>query len=209
MKLKQVSVDEAGDTVDEPVTGYKNLKGEYVVLSKDQLGSILSEKDRTLSIDKFVPAVEIDPRAYQKSYILHPEEGGEKAYGVIVKAIESRNVVAIVTFVWRSKSVLAAIRSHDGRLLLSQLSFYTEMVDMRNDLYYEAPEATEQEASLAGMLIDGMTGTFDHDDYEDEYTKRLRNLIETGEGIAQGEMEAEEAVDDLLEGLKASLNATE
>jgi DNA end-binding protein Ku len=73
---------------------------------------------------------------------------------------------------------------------------------------YTKPEVSEQELSMARMLINSMDTPFNPDKYKDEYQARLRALIETkisGKEVVAAEPESEGKVIDLMEALRASV----
>ena len=71
---------------------------------------------------------------------------------------------------------------------------------------------SEQELAMAMTLIDHLSGEFDASEYQDEYRAALEKVIEVKLGSAEPDTLAaappEPKVGDLMEALRASLEAT-
>ena len=46
---------------DEIVSGYQYARGQYVIIEPDELDQLRSERDKSINVDRFVPAGSIDP----------------------------------------------------------------------------------------------------------------------------------------------------
>ena len=71
-----------------------------------------------MQIVEFVPLTAVDPIYFENTFISDAEKQGEKAYQLLVQAMEDMERVALAKFVWRGKDGLYVIRSVQGRLLL-------------------------------------------------------------------------------------------
>src|SRR4029453_10485464 len=85
------------------VKGYEIAPEQYVVITKDELEELDPKKTRAIEISDFVDLDEIDPIYFDHPYYLGPAKGAEKAYALLVKAMEDARKVAIARFVLRSK----------------------------------------------------------------------------------------------------------
>ena len=81
-----------------------------MVIKPDELDALDPEKTRTIDIEDFVDLADIDPIYYDHPYYLVPDKGAEKAYGLLLGAMEEAGKVAIARVVIRSKEQLVAIR---------------------------------------------------------------------------------------------------
>src|SRR5690349_512636 len=63
---------------DEVVAGYEIEKGEYVMLTDEELAAASPEKTKTIDIEEFVEIGDVDPVYYDHPYYLVPV-GGEGA----------------------------------------------------------------------------------------------------------------------------------
>src|ERR671938_567531 len=65
------------------VKGYQVKKGEWVELTDDELAAAAGSQSRLIDVDHFVPASEIDPVFYEKTYYLGAGDYGEEAYALL------------------------------------------------------------------------------------------------------------------------------
>ena len=70
------------------VKGYEIGPDRYVIITPEELDSI-AEKTRTIDIEDFVDLDQIDPIFYDHPYYLVPDTGAEKAYKLLVDAMEA------------------------------------------------------------------------------------------------------------------------
>lgn len=195
------------------VRGYEFQKDRYVVISDEDFESIPTNKTRTIDIIDFCKLEEIDPIFYEKSYYLGPEETGKKAYSLLVNALRDTDRVAVSKVVIRSKQALAAIRIYQDVLVMETMKFPDEVRSKQEVPGVEAAVAiSERELSMATQLVQGMTAPFEPEKYTDEYRKALLEVIEAriqGQEPEHPDVQPTQGVVDLMESLKASLEAIE
>jgi len=164
---------------------------------------------RLIDVVQFVDASEIDPLYYRTSYYLAPESSGEKAYSILLEALEKKNRVGIARFSLRAKEHLATLRADDNVLVLETMFWPDEI---RSPEFERAEvDIRPEEVQMAEMIIDNLTSTFDPDAFHDQTREAI-------EAAAHAKLEGEEVVSptvpeptkvlDLLEALKASVEAT-
>ncbi len=95
--------------------GFKVSKDKYVILEKEDFEKVKLRTTRTLEIEEFVDAEQIDPILIEKSYYIVPEETGVKAYSLFVEALRVANKIAIGKVVIRNKEYLVVIRAYKKR----------------------------------------------------------------------------------------------
>jgi DNA end-binding protein Ku len=206
------SIDGEEVSFDEIVKGYEYEKDHYVVLTDDDIDRGLSNV-RTIDILKFVDSNEIDPIYWQRSYYLAPDgTPGLKAYKLLSKALKDDERVAIARIAFRDKEHLATLRVRDGVFVLETMYWPDEIRDAEFEELDEDVKIAPQELQMAKSLIDNMTGEFDPDEFKDEYREKLEALVQKkieGEEIAVVEEAGSGAkVLDLIEALKASVEAS-
>ena len=216
-RIQQKRVDSVtGEEVpyDQIVKGFELTKDRYVVVTPDELDSIAPEKSRTIDIEDFVDQEEIDPLYYDHPYYLAPDKGAEKAYRLLLDAMEEAGKVAIARVVLRSKENLVAIRPAGDVLAMETMIFHDEVVpsDELDEMSDGKPAKTsERELKMAQQLIASLSSEFEPTKYRDEYRDKVLDLIERkaeGEEIAiQPEAPAPTKVPDLMAALEASLAA--
>jgi DNA end-binding protein Ku len=207
--------DDAEVPYEEIVKGYEISPDRYVVLSREELEELNPAKTRAIEIQDFVDIEQIDPIYFDSPYYLAPAEGAEKAYGLLVRAMEASGKAAIARFVLRNKEHLAAIRPMDGVLTLTTMRFADEVVSPKelDDVLPDAsPRVEKREREMAEKLIESLAGDFKPDKYRDEYREQLLSLIEQkaeGKQVVASETEEPEPTKapDLMAALEESLAA--
>ena len=209
--------EEDGEEVpyDKIVKGYEITPDNYVIMSREELAEIDPEKTRAIEIKDFVDLDEIDPIYFDHPYYLGPDKGAERAYQLLVNAMEQERKVAIARFVLRNKENLAAIRPMGDVLTMATMRFADEVVapDEISEIMGEEAEAPRKaEVDMAKQLIESLSNDFDPSAYKDEYREELLALIERkakGEGAVEVESEAPKPTKapDLMAALEESLAA--
>ena len=217
-RVRHKRVAEAdGEEVDynDIVKGYEIASDQYVVVTKDELDELNPKKTRAIEIQDFVDLDDIDPIYFDHPYYLGPDKGAERAYALLVKAMDEAHKVAIARFVLRNRESLAAIRPMGDVLTMATMRFADEVVaptELEDVLGEEVDAPKKKELDMAKALIDSLTSDFDADQYRDEYREELLALIERkakGEKIAAPAGEAPEPTKapDLMAALEESLAA--
>jgi DNA end-binding protein Ku len=197
------------------VKGYEISPDRYVVLSREEFEELNPAKTRAIEIQDFVDIEDIDPIYFESPYYLGPAEGAEKAYGLLVKAMENAGKAAIARFVLRNKEHLAAIRPMDGILTLTTMRFADEVVspkELDDVLPDSSPRVEKREREMAEKLIESLSGEFKPEKYRDEYREQLLSLIEqkgSGKEVVAAETEEPQPTKapDLMAALEDSLAA--
>lgn len=211
VKYKKTCVD-CGDREvknEDVVKGYEYEEDKYVVFEEKDFEKLKTKKDKTIVIEQFAELSEIDPVYFEKPYYVIPT-GAERAYALLLAAMEEQGKVGIAKAVLGTKETLIAIRAQEGKMLLSTMYFPDEIQanagkEIKQDL-------NEKELELARTLIENMTAPFEPEKFKDEYRERVMAAIE--QKIAGKEIEAPKErpaakVSDLLEALTRSLKETE
>jgi DNA end-binding protein Ku len=211
VKMKRVcSIDGEEVPFDEIIKGYEYEKDHYVVLSEDELDRGINNT-RTIDVLKFVESSEIDPVYWQKPYYLVPDGPGLKAYNLLRQALGEHGLVALAKVAFRDKEHLATLRLKDGVFMLETMYWPDEIRQPEFEELQGEADVRPQEVQMARTLIENMTGSFDPTEFSDTYRERLEALVQQkieGKEIAVVEEESSgAAVVDLMEALKASLEA--
>lgn len=207
VKYKKTCADCDGREVknEDIVKGYEYEEGKYVIFEEKDFEKIKTKKDKNITIEKFVNASEVDPLYFDKPYYVVPT-GAEKAYSVLLKAMEEENKAAIAKTVLGEKETLIMIRAKNGQMLLNTLFFQEEV--QNNPAKDLNEKSNEQELKMAKAIIEGMSGKFDPKEYKDEYIEKVKTAIErkiAGKEIVSPKEGREPKVIDLMEALKKSL----
>src|SRR5438105_9700411 len=131
--LKPIGYDkvrrDTGEHVDsdDVVRGFEVEKGRFVPLEDEDLDRLDIELTKTIDICDFVDLDEIDPVYFRKAYYLLPQEGAEKPYRLLERALEDTGKVGIAKVVIRNKQHLACLRTFDGLLVLETMYYGDEV----------------------------------------------------------------------------------
>jgi DNA end-binding protein Ku len=213
-RLKQQYICPTHDRVvsrDETVRGYEFAKGQYVKLSDEEYKALQEVADNTIALTEFVPAKEVDPVYFERTYYLGPDKGGERAYKLLIEAMNETGLVGLAKYAARGKQYLVLVRPYGKEgLILHQLHYSDEIKAFDEVPIKEGKPATTAEVKLAVQLIEQIAEKkFVPDKYEDEVKERMLALIEKkvqGEEITAAPEPAPQAqVIDLMEALRKSL----
>jgi DNA end-binding protein Ku len=200
---------------DDIVKGYELDSGEYVMLTQEELESVEPGKSRTIELSDFVELSEVDPIYYEKSYYLAPQgEGGEKAYALLLRAMDQAGLAGVATFVMRNKQYLAVIRPREDVLVLETMFFADEVRHATRVLKGLPVKArvSKPELDVAVNLIEQLTTSWKPERYHDTYRERVLDLIRSKEKGEKVEVQAEapEATNvvDLVDALQRSVEAS-
>ncbi|HEY7730514.1 MAG TPA: Ku protein [Gaiellaceae bacterium] len=192
---------------DEIVKAYELRDGQYVYVTDEDFEAAQPEGYKSIDIRDFVPYDEIDPIYFERTYYLGPAEGAEKAYSLLLRAMEDAGLAAIASYVMRDRQHLGCLRPREGVITLEQMYFADEIRPV-DEIRPRKASVGRAELRMAGELIDKFTGSFDPTQYEDTYREALLELIRRkrkGEEIHREPEAVEEEPTDLLSALKASV----
>src|SRR4051794_2414558 len=195
------------------VKGYEVKKGKYVMVDPEELAAYKPESTKTIDISDFVDLDEIDPIYYENTYYLAADgKAADKAYNLLLEAMEKQGKAAIGKVVIRTKQYLAAIRPMDGVLALSTMRFADEVVpasEVKNGSSGKAASVSKREVDMASQIIDSLTSEWDPSRYHDTYREQVLQLLKKkaeGKEIVVDEPEEDKGqVLDLMAALEASL----
>jgi DNA end-binding protein Ku len=193
---------------DEIVKAYEYSKGELVHLSDEDFAAVEVEGQHTIDLEDFVPYEDIDPTFFAHTYLVGPQEGAEKTYALLVRAMSESQLAGIGKFVMRNRQYLGCLRVRDKMLTLEQLYFADEVDPPSGILPKRLPTVDKRELEMALNVIDGFSGAWNPKKYKDTYTNALRALVRAKlkghETHRADEAEPEEAP-DLMEALRLSV----
>jgi DNA end-binding protein Ku len=178
-RLRQQLIDEetgAPVAAQDRGRGYEVARGEYVIVSDEELDAIEIESTHTIEIDSFVPRAQIDQRFFDSPYYITPNEPvGQEAFAVIREAMRGKAMVALGRLVLSKRERVIALESYDKGLLGTTLR-YADEVRKAEDYFCDLPELTlaPDLLTLAGQIVDSKAGTFDPLTFRDRYEEALR-----------------------------------
>ena len=194
------------------VKGYEYEKGEYIVVTQDEIDSVRLESTRTIDIERFVPAGDIDRLYWDNPYFLVPDgKLAAEAYGVIREAMTKEGQVALGRVVMHQRERLLAIEPRDNGMVAWSLRNRREVRDAAS--YFDAIPDKKPDAAMiqiAQKIIEQKEGPFDPEQFNDRYEDALRALIKEkqkgkGRKVSAPDEPADTNVVDLMEALRNSL----
>ncbi|MDB5196750.1 MAG: hypothetical protein JWP88_1121, partial [Flaviaesturariibacter sp.] len=156
------------------VKGYEYAKGKFVIVEDEDFEKASPQKSKSIDIVQFVKAEEIDPIYFEKPYYILPAKGGEKTYGLLLKALEKAGTVGIAEFMLRNREHVCAIKPYKNVLMLDQMRYEDEIKEVPETA---APKVAEKELELALKIIDQLTEEFKPAAFKDNYIVELKKVI--------------------------------
>ncbi|HEX6345392.1 Ku protein [Umezawaea sp.] len=191
--------------------GYELEDGRVVVLDGEDFETLPIETDRSIQVLEFVPVEEIDPIYFQKSYYLEPDKAAVRPYVLLRTALEDAERLAVVKITIRQRQTLATLRARDDVLVLHTMLWPDEIRRPEFDFLGSGVEVRPQELRMASSLVESMAGSFEEEEFTDDYRDAMEKLITAkAEGVAlpvAGEAEEAGEVIDLMTALERSVEA--
>ncbi|MBI5285255.1 MAG: Ku protein, partial [Chloroflexi bacterium] len=201
--------DEAVVEWNDVVRGYEIAPEQYVVMEPEDFEKVPVDTTHAIEITDFVPAAQIDPIYYQKTYYLEPDKIGGKPFALLREVLKDSALVALAKVTLRQKEQLCTLRVYRNTIALETM-LYADEIRGADDLDVPADVALgEKELAMAKSLVEMLTGDFEPEKYHDAYREALLELIERkaeGHEIKRPAPVAGK-VTDLMEALRASIDA--
>lgn len=215
-RIRMIPTDPETGPVDRAdiVKGYEVERGKYVVVTDDEIRNVRLETTKTLDIERFVDADDIDRLYWNDPYFLTPDgDMAVEAFSVIRQAMEKAGKIALGRLVMHQRERLMALEPRDKGILAYSLRSNREVKDANAvfDDISAAKPPTEM-VEIAAKIIEQKSGPFDPSKFNDRYEDALRALIaekQKGHGLKKVEEPQEAEVIDLMEALKRSLGGGE
>ena len=196
---------------DEIVKAFEFEKGEWVYMTDADFEAAEAQGQKTIEIRDFVPYEEIDPIYFERTYYLGPQDGAEKVYALLVRAMERSGLAAIAKYVMRDKQNLGCLRVRDGVITLEKMYFADEIRPIEG-IAPDGAKVDERELEMAGQLVESFSGKFEPEKYEDTYRDALCEIIKAkrkGQEPKPAKAKTPDAPADLMAALRASLEASQ
>lgn len=193
------------------VKGYQFEKDRYVILEPEELDELQIESSKTISIEGFVDAGDIDVLYFDSPYFLAPDGPiAEETYAVIREALERSGKVAIARIVLSSRERIIAITPRENGFVMTTLRTRDEVRDPSHYLEPLDVDIDEEMLEMAEHIIAKKTMAFDPDMFEDRYEKAVMELIKakiSGREPVISKAPEQGKVINLMDALRASLEA--
>ncbi len=211
-RIKMITTDPETGPIErsELVKGYEVSKGEYILLTDEEIKSVKLESTKTIDIERFVPESEIDRLYWDNPYFLAPDgKLAQEAFGVIRTAIEKSGQIALGRIVMSTRERIMALEPRGKGILAYTIRSDAE-VRKPDEIFNAISDAAADPAmiSIAEKIIEQQEGPFDPSQFVDRYEEALKALIEDkkkGHTPAKVAEPADTNVVDLMSALRASL----
>ena len=212
-RIKMITTDPETGPVDRSslVKGYEVSKGEYILLTDDEIRSVKLESTKTIDIERFVAEDEIDCLYWDNPYYLAPDgKLAQEAFGVIRTAMEKSGQIALGRIVMATRERILALEPRGKGILAYTIRTDAE-VRKPDEIFAGISDAKPdpQMIAIAEKIIEQQEGPFDPSRFVDRYEEALKALIEDkkkGHKPAKVAEPDDTNVVDLMAALRASLS---
>jgi len=162
------------------VKGVQHGKGNYVVLSAEEIAEAFPRTTQTIEIEAFVDLGEVPFVYLERPYYTAPINKGEKVYALLREALKDTGKAGLAKVVIHSKQHLAVLVPMGPVLVLNLLRWGGEIRSWADlDLPPESKSALKPaELKMAKQLIDGMSGDWSAEKYRDSFHEAITKLVE-------------------------------
>lgn len=214
-RIRMVATDPDTGPVERSdlVKGYEVSKDEYVLFDNADFDKVKLESTRTIDIDQFVDADDIDRLYWADPLYVVPDKGvGAEAFAVIREAMAKQNKIAIGSLVLRNRERRIALEVRGKGLVAYTLRSHDEVRDA-DDYFDDIPtkKADADMVDIAARIIGQKDADFDPTTFKDRYDEALKAMIKSkqkGEGVVEVEEPDDTNVIDLMAALRNSLKGS-
>jgi DNA end-binding protein Ku len=194
------------------VKAYEVDENTYVILEPEELEAIKLQSKKTLDLQQFVDAEEIDPRYFERPYYVVPvDEHAIEGYLVIRDALRKSGKLGVGQVTMSGREYLVAVGPLDKGIGMHIMRYADEI---RSTVQYFADlpdQKLEPEmVALASELIGRKAASFKPEQYKNRYATALHELVkEKAKGhkivAAKEERPTGTNVVDLMDALRRSV----
>lgn len=169
-----------GPVENEEITkGFEYEKGKYVLIDQKEIDDLKLESKQTIDLARFVDETAIDDRYFETPYYLLPDgDLADEGYAILQKALKDSKKIGVGQFILRGRGNIVAIKPFGKGLLLEVLRHANE-IRAAEPIFKEITEVkVDKEAlDLAKELIKRKSGKFEPDQFKDQYSEAVWELI--------------------------------
>lgn len=162
------------------VKGYQFEKDKYVVVTAEELDEIEIESSKTVDIDGFCDAADIDPIYFDSTYYLAPDGPiAEETFSVILEAMRKVGKVAIARIVLSGRERLVTIKPIEDGFRLTTLRSAKEIREASGALDKLNAKYSDDMLAMAAQIIASKAMSFAPESFEDRYEEALLALVKS------------------------------
>jgi len=199
---------------DKPITradivkGHEAAKGEYVVVTDEELKSVAPPTATTMEILQFVRAASVDPIFLESSYYVAPDGNVLKPYLLLLRALDETKYYGVAKIAMHGREHIVILRPTEQGLVAHTMYFVNELQKEHAPSLSKAEKFNAKEMQLAKTLVNTLAGPFKPEQYHDEYRANVEHLLEAkqrGQKIKPAAKPKTRPVVNIMEALQQSL----
>lgn len=167
---QEVAYEEIDRAVEQP-------DGTIVTVTKDELDALAVPTGHEIDVVQFVPAEQIDPVLFARSYYMEPDAKAVKPYILLREALRETDRIAIGRIALRQRESLAALRVRDDVIIVQTMLWADEIREPSFEVLATDVELRPQEKQMATSLVESLTADFDPAAFTDRYTEAVAELV--------------------------------
>ena len=179
------------------VKGVEYEDGKYVLISPEEIEAVFPRTTQVIEIERFIDAREMPFIFLEKPYYVAPINKSDKVYALLRETLVATGKIGLAKVVISTKQHLAALVPSGPALVLNLLRWGDEVKTL--DALELPPQGTKSlsaaELKMAKQLVAEMSGTWDPEDFKDEFRHQVMKLVakkaKAGEGHTVVEPEEE------------------
>lgn len=161
---------------DKIVKGYK-VDEDYVIIEERDFEDAAPEKSRVIEIESFVDIADVNPMFYETSYYAEPDTKNNKAYALLIQALQKSKKAGLARFVLRSTESLCIVYPVKNVLVVTRIRFGQEIRSAEEIEVPDKIEVSKKELDMGLALINQYADDFDVSKFKDEYSDELLKII--------------------------------
>ena len=158
--------------------GYEVAPGQYVSMTREEVGALAPERSRVIDVQQFVDVSAVDPIYFESRYYVVPDREWSSPFRLLRQAMAAADRMAIAWVTLRSRRYLSAVRSFGEAMLLTTMVHADEIAEADFWIPDARSEPTDKELKMARLLIDTLSGPFEPERFPDEHRRRVLEAIE-------------------------------
>ena len=165
---------------EDVVKGVAWAKGEYVVLSPEEIAAAYPRTTQTIEIASFVDIADVPFIYLEKPYYTAPINKGEKVYALLREALRDTGKAGLARVVIHSKQHLAVVMPCGPALVLNLLRWGGEIRSWEDLPLPATGKANIKDAELkmARHLIADMSGRWNAAELRDNFHDAIMKVVE-------------------------------
>ena len=116
---------------------------------------------------------------YETKWRARTEEGGKKAYGLLLKTLETMGYGAIAQLTLHQRESTVIIRPYQRGLAVHRMYYPNEIRAVKEDEQTHLKDLKPQEIRLGEQFAKTLVKPFRPQEFRDEYQVRVKQLIES------------------------------